>query len=130
MSSPSSPLAAFEVAVASTRTSLSRCQLIWVHARTHRASGLTPVKSSALENGIQPFGFGVLLDKTRTWYNHSVHVRCNFGVRAGSQDNFGSGAQVLDSAIGARADENFVEFDLLHGNIGSETHVCQRTFGR
>ena len=43
--------------------------------------------------------------------------------------HLGGGTQVLDAAVGARADEDGVDLDLAHRGAGLETHVLQGLLG-
>ena len=44
--------------------------------------------------------------------------------------DLGGGAQVLDAAVGARADKDRVDIDVTHPRAGLQAHVGQRLLGR
>src|SRR5664279_6271388 len=62
-------LAAFEVAVAGRSTPLFGSQYVRIHAQTHRASRLAPLRASFLEDAVESFLFGSLLHRFRARNN-------------------------------------------------------------
>src|SRR5690606_30105538 len=57
MRAPAIALPAFEVAVRRRGAAFARCQLVWIHGKTHRAAGLAPVEARGLEDLVEAFGF-------------------------------------------------------------------------
>lgn len=128
MCSSSGALSPLEVTVARTGTSLASGQLIGIHTQAHGASSLAPVETSALEDNIQALDFRMLLDDTRAGNDHGDNVRSDLRLRASSENDLGGRTQVLDTAVGARANEHLVDGDVFHAGIRCQTHVLQGAF--
>src|SRR3978361_1639111 len=103
-------LAAFEVAVRRCRAALPRCELVGVHAPTHRAAGLTPLSARGSEDLAQAFTFGLRTDPHRPWYDQHPHAVGHFSA----MQDLGHRTQILDAAVGARSDEHRVDRNLAH----------------
>jgi hypothetical protein len=96
-------LTSFKVSVGSRSTSLSRLELVGVHTQTHGTTSFSPVEAGLLENDIQSFSLGLLLDETRSRDDHSVDVLGNLGGSIGllSGENDSSGrSEIFDSTVG------------------------------
>src|SRR5206468_220225 len=74
MRPPSTPLPAFEVAIAGRSTALSRPEDVGVHAEAHRAAGVTPLKAGVHEDGVQALGLRLALDAGRPGHHHRPHL--------------------------------------------------------
>ncbi len=98
-------LTALEVAVGGRGAALARLQPVVVHGKAHGAARLAPVEAGRLEDHVQTFLFGLFL--------HEAGARNDHGADSGGHrlafNNLGDGAQILDTAIGAGADEDAVE---------------------
>src|SRR3954464_2210785 len=98
------PLPAFEVAVGRRRAALSGPDLVGVHAETHRAAGTAPLRAGGDEHVVQTFRLGLFLHLHRAGYDETLAA---VGTPTPAKDVCG-GAQVLDPAVGAGADEHRV----------------------
>ncbi len=123
MRSSTCTLTALKVAVGCGGATLAGSKLVRVHAETHGATGLTPVEAGSLEDLVETLGLGLLLDETRTGHEHAVEA---LGDLAAVEHASGC-AQILDASVGARANEDLVDLDLLHGRTGLEAHVFEST---
>ncbi len=63
--------------------------------------------------------FGLTLDCLRAGDDHGA----DGGGDVVAFDDFGCGAEVFDAAVGAGAEEDGVDFDVLHRRAGLEAHV-------
>src|SRR5574344_2093507 len=63
VSTPTGPLAAFEIAVGGGGAVLATTQLVRVHGQAHRAARLAPFKTGLDKDPVQAFGFGLGLDQ-------------------------------------------------------------------
>src|SRR5260221_7605739 len=115
-------LAALEVAVRGRGATLLGLELVRIHAKAHRAAGLAPVEARRLENLVEAFGLGLRLYEARARHDHRAHAVMHLAAL----DDFCDEAQILDAAIGARADENLFERDI--GDLGPrrEPHIFER----
>lgn len=117
-------LATLEVTVGGTGTALLGGQNVGVHTQAHGATSLTPLESSIGEDLVQTLTLSLLLDQARTGNDHStLDVRSNLL----STDNLGGGAQILDTRVGARSNEDLVHGNISHGDTRGEAHVLQST---
>ncbi|GFF30512.1 LOW QUALITY PROTEIN: Lysine-specific demethylase 8 [Aspergillus udagawae] len=117
-------LATLEIAVGGAGAALLGREDVGVHAQAHGAAGLTPLETCVREDAVQPLGFRLLFDQTRTGDDHGAHDVAGNLLTA---DDLGRGAQILNPRIGARADEHLVNGDVLHSGAGHETHVLEGT---
>src|SRR3954471_17288804 len=115
-------LAALEVAVRRRRAALARVQLVGVYGPAHGAAGAAPVEARLGEDLVQALSLGLRLDLHRARDDHGVHVAVDLLAR----DHLGRRAQVADAGVGARADEDAVELDLLDRRARLQPHVLQR----
>src|SRR6187431_1821281 len=118
-------LPALEVAVGGRRAALLRSELVGVHAQAHRAPGTTPLGARGDEDLVEALLLGLQAHAYGSRYDEQAGVG---GHRAALEDRGGE-AQVLDAAVGARADEDRVDLDLAHRRTGRETHVSQGVLG-
>src|SRR5208283_2276678 len=112
-------LAALKIAVRGRGAALTRRQLVRVHRQTHRTTGFPPLESSGQKYGIKSLGFRLLLDEARTRHDHGIDGASNMLAR----DHLGGGAQTLDPAIGAGADEHPVDVDIRDFLAALQPHV-------
>src|SRR5712675_57889 len=116
-------LPAVESAVRGRSAALARLEPVRVHAQAHGAAGFAPLEAGVLENPVKAFVLRLRFHQTRSRHDHrELDIRC----KTPPADDRGSGPQVLDARIGARADEHLVDADIGHRRIGSESHVCER----
>src|ERR1700751_4015455 len=95
------PLPADEVAVRGRGAALAGSDEVAVHADAHGATGGAPLKAGGTEDAVEPFRFGGLTDQLGARPPHGFDARCTFpslGAR-------GRGAQIVEPAVGAGADE-------------------------
>lgn len=109
MRAPLEALTAFEVAVRCGGTTFARLQPVVVHRQAHGAAGLAPVEARFLEDLVQAFRFRLFLDEAGARNDHRRNGRGDLAAF----DHLGDGAQVLDAAIGAGADEHPVDGDIV-----------------
>src|SRR5947209_1376082 len=100
MRSAALALTADEIAVRGRGAALARGDEIAVHADAHRAARLAPFETGVAEDAVEAFGFRRELYLRRAGYDERRHHRL------AALRHFRSGAQVLDSRVGARADED------------------------
>ena len=103
-------LAALEVAVRRTGAALTRRQLVGVHAETHRAARLPPLEAGFEQNSVQALFLSLPLDQTRTRHHQSLHAIGNLTTLGDGRGR----ANVLDPAVGAGPDEDYVDRQVLH----------------
>ena len=85
-----------------------RGELVRVHAQAHRAACRPPLGAGRGEHRVQPFGLGLGADLHGA--GHDQHPDRRRDLPAAQ--HLGGGAQVLDPAVGARAEE-----DRVHGDV-------------
>src|SRR5439155_4017873 len=105
---PTRALAPLEVAIRGRRAPLAWGQDVRVHAQTHRAPRVAPLKAGGFEHEVQAFLFRGALDRRRAGDDHSA----NFRMHAATLDHPRGGAQVFEARVGARADEDAVDGDV------------------
>jgi aromatic-L-amino-acid decarboxylase len=115
-------LAALEVAVRGRGAALARLQLVGVHGKAHRAARLAPVEAGGLEDLVEAFGLGLLLHEAGARHDHGIDAGATFLPST----TFRGGAQILDAAIGAGADEDAVERDVGDLGAGGQAHIVER----
>ena len=86
-------------------TALARLELVGIHRQAHAAAGLAPLEAGGREDLVEPFGLGLPLDQAAAGHDHRLHAVGD----AVAADHGGRGPQVLDPAVGARADEDAVD---------------------
>src|SRR4051812_19258385 len=118
-------LPALEIAVARRRRALARLELVGVHAQAHRAPGAAPLGAGVDEHPVEALGLGLHLDPHRAGDDEHAGVR----VDPLSTQQLGGDPQVLDPAVGARAEEDRVHLDLAQRRAGGQPHVGQRLLG-
>src|SRR5690606_19060692 len=99
---PALALAAVEVAARGERGPLPRLQLVGVHAQAHRAAGVAPLGTEVEEDLVQALGLGLEADAGRARHDEDADVV----VLLAALDDVDDGAQVLDTTVRARADED------------------------
>ncbi|KAJ6444371.1 3-isopropylmalate dehydratase [Purpureocillium lavendulum] len=115
-------LAALEVAVRRTGAALLGRQDVGVHAQAHAAAGLSPFEASIKEDLVESLFLGLGLDQARAGDDHgALDVRRD----PTALDDVGGGAQVLNARVGAGADEDLVDGNVLHGSASSQAHVFE-----
>lgn len=115
-------LTALKVAVGGTSASLTGRQDIGVHTQAHGATGLSPLEASIDEDLVEALGLSLTLDQTGTRNNHGT---LDVGRNLLALDNVGGRAQVLNTGVGARTDEDLVNLNVLHAGTSLETHVLE-----
>ena len=122
---PARALAAFKVAVAGGGAALARLQAVGVHGQAHAASGFAPLEARFGEHFVQPFGFGLPFDQAGAGHNHR-QLDVGRELAAQAADDGGGFAHVFNAAVGAAADEDFVDGDVAQRLAGRQTHVGKR----
>src|SRR5581483_1099589 len=114
-----------EVAVGGGGAALPGGERVGVHAEAHGSTGLAPFESGGLEHFVEALGFGGFLHLHRAGDDEGPYA---VGHVAAPQ-HVGGGPEVLDAAVGARAEEYGVDRDVADGGAGREAHVLQRPGG-
>src|SRR6202451_4177240 len=125
VSAPALALAAFEVPVRGRGGPLPRLERVRVHAQAHRAPGAAPFGPGRGEDLVEPLALGLRANLHGTGDDkHPDAVR-----DLPAADHVGGGAQILDPAVGAGADEHGVDRDLLERRAGRQAHVGEGALG-
>src|SRR3954447_9356598 len=122
MGAAAAPLTALEVAVRRRGAALARLEDVGVHSQAHRAARGAPVEARGAEHLVEALALGLGADLFGAWDDHRVDGLGD----APAADHLGGGAQVADARVGARADEDAVEPDLLYRRAGPQVHVGER----
>jgi hypothetical protein len=96
--------------------------LIVVHREAHRAARLAPFEAGALKMDVETLGLRLLLDEAGARHDHRVDAFAH----ALAADHAGGGAQILDAAIGAGADEHALDGDVDHRRARLQAHIVER----
>src|SRR4051794_31549263 len=102
-------LAAFEIAVRRAGAPLTRLQDVRVHTQAHATASLAPLEARFGEDAIDPFPPGRALALVRPRHAHRAHAR----VDAFAAHPLRCRAQVFEPRVGARADKDAVQLDVL-----------------
>src|SRR5437773_1858260 len=122
MGAAAPPLTAFEIAVRRRRTALPGAQHIGIHAEAHRAAGVAPLEARVAEDAIQPLLLRLRLHPLRARHDHRAHARRDVLAT----NDIGRRAQVFDTGIGTRSDENAIDGNAFERRPGLEAHVFER----
>ena len=114
-----------EVAVAGAGRALAGLEAVGVHGQAHAAPRLPPLGAGLDEDAVEPLGLGLIADRLAPRHDQGAHPR---GDLAALEDP-GGGPQVLDPAVGARADEDDVDGDLGDRRAGHQPHVFEGAAG-
>ena len=98
-------LAALEVAIRGRGAAFAGLKPVGVHREAHRAAGLAPFEARRLEDASSPSASACCFDEAGARHDHGVDARRDLPAL----DHRGGGAQILDAAIGAGADEDAVD---------------------
>jgi energy-coupling factor transporter ATP-binding protein EcfA2 len=120
---PPGALTPFEIAVRGRRAALARLQPVGVHRQTHRATRLTPLEAGGDENLVQALGLGLALDQAGARHHQR---QLDVGGTWRPLSHGSRLTQILDARVGARADEDLVDGDLVDRRVRVEAHVLQR----
>src|SRR5438270_9832156 len=113
-------LATLEIAIGGAGAALVRWQHVGIHADAHAAPGIAPLEASGGENFVETFLFGLGLDAARPGYYQGLLDSAG-DVLAGHE--LGGGAKIVDTRIGAGADEHAIDGDIIDGRASFEAHV-------
>ena len=113
-------LAASEVAVAGGGRTLARRHQVAVHADAHRTAREPPFEAGLGKDPVQTLRLRLTLHQAGAGDDHRRDHRL-----AAPGDRRG-GAQVLDPAVGAGADEDPVDRDLVDGRARRQAHIVER----
>ena len=102
-------LPALEVAIGGGGAALSGRQDVGVHAQTHGAAGHAPVQPRLGEDPVEALFLGLALDLGGAGDDHRVDI----GMDLAALYNLGGCTQVLETGVGAGADEDAVDPDVL-----------------
>src|SRR5690625_3717550 len=100
-------LTPLEVAVGGGGAAFPGLELVRVRPQAHRATGLAPLGTGLFEDLPQAFLVGLLLDPHGTGHDEHAHTVGDLVAL----DDLRRGPQVLDPAVGARAQEDGVDLD-------------------
>jgi hypothetical protein len=103
-------------------TALARFQDVIVHRQAHRASRLPPLESCCDEDVRQAFLFCLVAHASGARYDHRAHGRRNETASYKLRHR----TQVLDTGVGARADEDMVDLQPFDIHARFETHIVER----
>src|ERR1700682_1546381 len=126
MGSGPGSLAADKVAIGGGDRTLAWRHGFAVGGETHRASGLAPFEAGIGEKLVESFGDRVALDRLRAGHDPGPHTRCNLAAT----NDFGSGAQITQAAIGAGADEDPVDWRAGDRRAWFQAHILERRLDR
>src|SRR5215472_12054254 len=101
-------LSALEVAIRRGGAALARGQLVGVHAETHGTSGASPLGAGRGEDGVEALRLGLCAHPHRA--RHDEHP--DPVGDAPALDHPGHGAEILDAAVRAGADEHCIDLDV------------------
>src|SRR5215475_4812902 len=110
-------LAPLEVAVGGGGDPLALAGGVAVHAHAHRATRIAPLEAGRCEHLVETLGLRGLLDESGAGHDPCLD-HCTPALRYQSR-----GPQILDAAVGARADEHPVDLDLRERHAGTQAHV-------
>src|SRR5215216_228394 len=102
-------LTALEITIRGAGAALARLQDVGVHAQAHAAARLPPLEARFGKDAIEALLLGSDLDLVRTRHHHRAHAR----MHPFATHDLSGRAQVLDASVGARADEDPIEVDVL-----------------
>src|SRR6266850_6463407 len=119
-------LASFEVAIRSAGASLARLEDVWVHREAHAASGLAPLEAGLGENAIEAETLRFRFYFLRAGHDHRVHAFCDVLAL----DDIGRHLEIGETRIGAGADKNAIDLNVLDARAGLERHVVERALDR
>src|SRR5690242_6975755 len=94
------PLPADEVAVGCRDRTLAGPHRLAVGGKAHRAARLAPLEARLSEDRVEAFGDSLTFDVFRTRHDPGPHA----GRDPAATRDLGRGAQIAQSAVGARAD--------------------------
>src|SRR5690606_18881137 len=112
-------LAALEVAVGGRRRTHRTLQLVVIHPQAHGAPGSAPFGAGRDEDLVETFGLGLQTDSGRA--GNDDH-RDAVGDPA-ALEHVGGDPQVVETAVGARTDEDVVDGDVAQRGTALEAHV-------
>ena len=119
---PAAALAALEVAVRGGGAALAGAELVGVHGEAHRAAGHPPLEAGLDQLLREPLRLGLGAHEARARHDHGPQARLD----PAAPHDLRRGAQVLDPAVGAGADEHGVDLDVLQPGARGQAHVLER----
>src|SRR5450631_3841344 len=115
MGTSAGPLPADEVAVRGRHATLTRSNGLAVGGQAHRAARRTPFEAGGQKGQMQAFGFGV----APRLFGARHDPRRDAGCDTAACDHAGGFAQVAESAVGTRADEDAVDSEVAEPLAGN-----------
>ena len=115
-------LAALEVTVRGGGATFLGGEDIRVHAEAHGATCFAELEAGIEEDLVEAFGFGLISDEAGPGDDHGALDVCG---DLAALDDLGGNAKIFDAGVGAGADENFINFDILHLGARGEAHVLE-----
>src|SRR6185369_12284927 len=73
MRATAASLSSFKIPIAGRSAAFARFQDVGIHAETHRATGLAPLKAGVKKDSIQPFVFRYALYILRSGHDHGAN---------------------------------------------------------
>jgi len=119
-------LAAFKVTVGGAGAALVRRENVGVHADAHAAACVAPLESGVGENFVEAFFFRGGFDSAGA--GNDKRLLDGFRDML-AFDEMRGGAEIVETGIGAGADEDAVHGNIRDGRSGLEAHVFERAFG-
>ena len=129
MGTPAVALSTFEVAVAGGCAALTRFEFVGVHGQAHGATGLAPFETRGLENLVQALALGLRFHQARARHDHGkFDVASHFLTEV--LDDGGGFTHILDTAVGTRTDEHFIDVHIVQCLTWLQAHIGQGAFNR
>src|SRR3990167_6939655 len=127
VSTATSALPAFEVAVGGGGAMFATAPLVRVHRQAHGTAWLAPLKAGLDKDVVQTFLFRLGFDQTGTRHHHCL---LDGAGNLAALGDLSSSAQVFNARVGAGANKHAVQLDIGDCLIGLQTHVFQGTDDR
>src|SRR5581483_4849508 len=112
-------LPALEVAVGRRGAPFAGGEDVRIHAEAHRAARAAPLEAGPLEHRVEPLLLRLAPDGGGAWDDHRPDGRMDVPAVDQARDD----AEILDSRVGAGADEHAVDVDVPDRGSRLEGHV-------
>ncbi len=119
MRASATTLTAFEIAVRGRGATLTGLKLVRVHAEAHGAAREAPFETGLHQLLGDAFFFGLRPDEAGARHDHRAQPILDLATLHDGRNL----TQILDAAVGAGADEDGVDLDLVQLLAGLEAHI-------
>src|SRR5579883_1872241 len=126
MCAPATPLAALKIAVAGRSAAFALGEAVAVHSDAHTAPGLAPLESGLAEDIGQTLFLSHAPHLHRTGDDDGAHI----GGDMFAPDILRRHAQIFQPRVGAGANEDGIQLDILNALARLEVHVLQSALHR